>query len=374
MFKLLNKLIKFISFGKFYIGLKKDILIFDEQASSFFENYLNVNQFNFLYTRREKFEIRIFFYTIIKDGYKNFGKNYLYNYIKKFKPKYVLSMWVLNKNLFTIKKNFPEIKIIIIQSHRYTKQTYEIISNFPQNSVDLFFTFRNLSNIKLKKFFWDANIVSIGSFKNNHYYKLVQKFNKILYFSEYKLGRFTYDEKNILKILNKYCDKNNFKFDIQLRYNNTPSQYLKLLKENKINNYDKILNRKNYSSSYENSNIYKILVLTNSTLIDEFISNFKRVAIFSSHEEFDTQEYEIRNYGKNKDFHYQNPMYKELLPENFSWTSTLDEKKVFNVLDNVINCNNLDWNNHISKYKNRFLYDSDNKIFKEQMKKIGLII
>lgn len=371
---MLGTIIEVLTFGKFYIGNKKDILIFDASASAFLENYFEINQFNFFYSRREKFEVSIFFKTIITTGIKNFGKNYLHNYIKKFMPKYILSMWVLNSNLFKIKENFPQIKVIVIQSHRFNKKNYQIISNYPQNSVDLFFTFRDLDNSKLKIFFKDAKIISIGSLKNNYYYKSVPKKNKILFFSEYKTRRFTYDEKNILISLNKYCKKNNLKFDIQLRYKNTPKEYLKFLEENQIKNYDKILFRNNYSSSYNNSNIYKILVLANSTLTDEFISNFKRVAIFSSHNDLDSQEYELKNFGKLRERNLENPMYQEMLPENFSWTSTLNMEKIDQVLDNIHNCSDLEWNNHISKYKNRFLYDSGNKIFKEQMKKIGMII
>ena len=374
MFNHINKFIKFITFGKFYIDIKKDILIFDAQTSSFIENFLKADQFNFFYTRREKYEIRIFLYTIIKSGFKNFSENYFGNYIKNFNPKYIISMWVLNKNLFKIKENFPEIKVIIIQGHRFSKQNYQIMSDYPKNSVDLFFTYRDLDNFKLKTFFKDAKIISIGSLKNNYYYKSVPKKNKILFFSEYKTARFTHEEKNILISLNKYCEKNKSKFDIQIRYENTPKEYLKFLEENQIKNYDKILGRYDYSSSYNNSNIYKILVLTDSTLNDEFISNFKRVAIFSSHKDLDSQEYESKNFGKLREISFENPMYQEMLPENFSWTSSLNTEKIDQVLDNIHNCSDLEWNNHISKYKNRFLFDSGNKIFKEQMKKIGVII
>jgi len=371
---MLGTIIEVLTFGKFYIGNKKDILIFDASASAFLENYFEINQFNFFYSRREKFEVSIFFKTIITTGIKNFGKNYLHNYIKKFMPKYILSMWVLNSNLFKIKENFPQIKVIVIQSHRFSKKNYQIISNYPQNSVDLFFTFRNFDTIKLKKFFGDAEIISIGSLKNNYYFRLVPKKSKILFFSEYKIGKFTYEEKNILKLLSKYCEKKKLKFDIQIRYENTPKEYLKFLEENQIKNHDRILNRSDYGSSYNNSNIYKILVLTHSTLCDEFISNFKRVAIFSAYNELDSQEYELKNFGKLRERNLENPMYQEMLPENFSWTSTLNMEKIDQVLDNIHNCTDLEWNNHISKYKNRFLYDSDNKIFKEQMKKVGVII
>ena len=371
---MINKILKFLTFDKFFIGQQKDILIFDERNSNFLSEYFENDQFNFFYSRKEKFEIYVFFLTIIKNGTKDFGKNYFFNYLKVYKPKFIFSMWVLNEYLFYVKNFIPDIKIIIVQGHRFYSDFYKKIIAYPKNSFDLFFTFNLETKNKLKKNFNENTIIPIGSIKNNSFFKIEDKSkNKFLYFSEYKLGRFTYDEKIILKSLDKFCSINNFKFDIQTRYKNIQKIYLKILKNNQIYNYDKILDRNDYSSSYKNSNKYDILVLTTSALSDEFISNYKRVVVFSSHEDFDDKKYAELNCGKIRKDNFENPMFKEMLPKNFSWTSTLNEKKIFNVLDNVINCNNLDWNNHISKYKNRFLYDQDNKIFKEQMKKLGLI-
>ena len=31
-------------------------------------------------------------------------------------------------------------------------------------------------------------------------------------------------------------------------------------------------------------------------------------------------------------------MFQEMLPKNFSWTSNLNEKNIFTILDNVIKC------------------------------------
>jgi len=86
---MLSKVIEVLTFGKFYLGNKKDILIFDAKASAFLKNFFEVCQYNFFYSRNEKIEIHIFFKTIVENGFKNFGKNYLFNYVEKFAPKYI---------------------------------------------------------------------------------------------------------------------------------------------------------------------------------------------------------------------------------------------------------------------------------------------
>ena len=372
---MLSKVIEVLTFGKFYLGNKKDILIFDAKASAFLKNFFEVCQYNFFYSRNEKIEINIFFKTIVENGFKNFDKNYLFNYVEKFAPKYIFSMWVLNKNLYLIKEKFPSIKIILIQSHRLNRGHYEFMSSFPKNTIDLFFTFRNFDKDNLKKIFNNVKIIPVGSLKNNHFFKKQEKkiSNKILYFSEYKKNRLSYDEKINLKNLDEFCSRNNLNFDIQTRNEKIEPQYSKFLNNSKFKNIDKLLYRKNSSSSYTNSNIYKILAMSSSTLADEFISNFKRVAIFSSYNDLDDKKYQRLNFGKLKKNLSDNPMYAEMLPINFSWSLSLDQKIVFKVLNNVIKCNDKDWKSHLLKYKNRFIYDPHNKIFKEELRKIGII-
>tara|TARA_B100000575_G_C23133176_1_gene657687 strand:+ start:2186 stop:3313 length:1128 start_codon:yes stop_codon:yes gene_type:complete len=369
---MLNIIVKFLTFGKFYLGKKRDILIFDAAASNFLSLYFEIKQFSFFYSRKEKFEIIAFMVTLFKDGYKNFGRNYFFNYLRIYKPKFIFSMWILNKNLFHVKNNFSNIKVIIVQGNRIVNDDYELLSSYPSNSVDLFFTYRKFDEERIKKILIKSDVIPIGSAKNNHFYKLEKKKEKILFFSEFKVGRFTHDEKTILKILEKYCQLNKIEFDIQLRYGNIPKEYLLSLKRNNIRNFGQLIMRKDFSSSYENSNKYKILVMTNSTLNDEFISNYKKVVVLSSHNDLDDEKYKILNCGKLRKICFQNPMYKEMLPENFSWTSTLNEEIVFKVIDNVMKCNEFKWREHINKYTNRLLYDQNNRIFLNKLKDIGI--
>ena len=74
------------------------------------------------------------------------------------------------------------------------------MNTYPKNSFDLLFTFSKNEKKKFKKNFNEDLIIPIGSAKNNHYHKQEIKKKKILFFSEYKIRRFTY-EKNYLKKL-----------------------------------------------------------------------------------------------------------------------------------------------------------------------------
>ena len=66
-------------------------------------------------------------------------------------------------------------------------------------------------------------------------------------------------------------------------------------------------------------------------------------------------------------------MFQEMLPKNFSWTSNLNEKNIFTILDNVIKCDEKKWREHVDKYVNRCLYDQNNKIFVNKLKEIGIV-
>ena len=169
---MINKILKFLTFNKFFIGQQKDILIFDERNSNFLSEYFENEQFNFFYSRKEKFEIYVFFLTIIKNGTNNFGKNYFFNYLKVYKPKYIFSMWVLNDYLFYVKNFIPSIKVIIVQGHRFETNFKKKIITYPKNSFDLFFTFNEEIKNRLKKKFDENTIIPIGSIKNNFFLKL----------------------------------------------------------------------------------------------------------------------------------------------------------------------------------------------------------
>ena len=376
---MINKFISFFTFGKFYFKNKKNnkkVLIFDPAISSVLSHYIDQNNFYYFYSRKEKFEISVFFSTIFQTGFKNFSRNYFLNFVKKFRPKFILSMWILNDCISLIKKKFPEIKLIIIQSHRIFNNLLNKIEHYPPDCFDYIFAFRDFDKQNLIKTFHKSKIFVTGSIKYNHFNcPKLEKSNKILYYSEYKLLGIAAEEKMTLKLLNKFCITNKLKFDIQLRNKKISTKYSSFLKLNNYEALDKTLLRKNQGSSYVNSNYYKFIVSHSSTLVDEFLSNYgnRRIAVIDSLENFDKEKYSKVNNYKNYCGHSSNPMFKETKP-NFFWTKNINESNVNKVLNNLIYSSDEEYKREINKYLSRIIYDKKNSILKENLNKIGVPI
>ena len=372
---MINSILYFLSFGKFYSEdnkQKKDILIFDYSASDFLSSLIDKNDFIYFFSRTEKFDISVFIFTFLQKGFKDFGKNYFFNFIRKFKPKFIISMWILNSHISELKKEFPEIKVIIIQSHRYTPNIISKIKKFSANTIDYLYVFREYDKKELNKIFPKSKITVVGSAKNNHFNNLnKKKKNKILYFSEYKISRITYNENVTLDILNKFCLSNNVKFDIQFRYQKIPKEYLNFLNKKNLKALDTILFKSETGSSYKNSNDYEYLVSHSSTLVDEFLSNFKKLIVLESYDNFDKEVYKTLNHGKDPSLGNLNPMYKETKPGYF-WTKYLDEKNVFSLLNNLLNFSTEEYNQVVSNYLNRVFYDQNNKILTSELLRVGI--
>lgn len=372
---MINSILDFLSFGKFYsedTKQKKDILIFDYSASNFLSSLIDKNNFIYFFSRMEKFDISVFIFTFLQKGFKDFGKNYFFNFIRKFKPKFIISMWILNSHISELKKEFPEIKVIIIQSHRYTPNIISKIKKFSVNTIDYLYVFREYDKKELNKIFPKSKITVVGSAKNNHFNNLnKKKKNKILYFSEYKISRITYNENVTLDILNKFCLSNNVKFDIQFRYQKIPKEYLNFLNNKNLKALDTILFKSEVGSSYKNSNDYEYLVSHSSTLVDEFLSNFKKLIVLESYDNFDKEVYKILNHGKDPSLGNLNPMYKET-KSGYFWTKYLDEKNVFSLLNNLLNFSTEEYNQVVSNYLNRVFYDQNNKILTSELLRVGI--
>ena len=108
-----NLIVKIFSLGKLYYKSKnntKSVLIFDYATSNLLENYLKNDEIDYFYSRREKFEIGVFFSTLIQKGFKDFGRRYFLNFLKKYKPKYLISLWFVNSLVSDVKKFFLKLK------------------------------------------------------------------------------------------------------------------------------------------------------------------------------------------------------------------------------------------------------------------------
>ena len=74
---MIRKLFKLFFESKFYFDLKNaDVLIYDYASSGSLKDVIKKNKYQFFYSRLERFNIKIFFITLLKSGGRNFGNNY----------------------------------------------------------------------------------------------------------------------------------------------------------------------------------------------------------------------------------------------------------------------------------------------------------
>ena len=331
-----------------------DVLIFDHAQSKTLKYFINKNNYKFFYSRHEEYNFFIFIKTLFSSGLKNFGLNYFLNFVELTQPKFIISQWMYDPRIFQVKNYFPETKIILIQpSDFYGEISY--FKKFKDYSIDHIFVFSNNEKKKLKKIFKKSEITIIGSLRNNFYFrKKIKEKNLFLYISEYKISRFTYNENKIINLLDEYCDKNNLKFNIQSRYKSIKFKlYLNEIKKLNLKNLNKILEKKYDGTSYENSQKYKFLVSTDSTLALESLSCKKKLALLESYSDFTYKEYKEMNCGKiKKNFIFYNIKRQK----GFFWSMSLNKKNVFNIFDNLVDTSKKKWNSELKKQKNSLIF------------------
>ena len=348
---------------------RRNVLIFDHAQSSTIKNIIDKNDYNFFYSRHEEYNFFILLKTLIFSGFKNFGLNYFLNFVKLTKPKFIISQWLYDPRMFKIKNYFPKIKTILIQSSDFFFQISEF-KKYDRNSVDYLFVFSNNEKKKLKNFFKKSEIIVIGSLRNNYYYDKKKEKRHFLYISEYKISKFTYNEKKIINLIDEYCDKNNFKFDIQTRYKSFKfKQYLNEIKNLRLNNLNKSLEKKHDGNTYENFQKYEFLVSTDSTIALESLACKKKLALLETYFDFDHDKYKELNCGKiKKNFILYNIKKKK----GFFWSMSLNKSMVFSVFDNLVNSSKKKWSSELNKEKNNLIFlDPGNKIFIQKLSKIN---
>jgi len=348
---------------------RRNVLIFDHAQSSTIKNIIDKNDYNFFYSRHEEYNFFILLKTLIFSGFKNFGLNYFLNFVKLTQPKFIISQWLYDPRMFKIKNYFPKIKTILIQSSDFFFEISEF-KKYDRYSVDYLFVFSNNEKKKLKNFFKKSEIIVIGSLRNNYYYDKKKEKRHFLYISEYKISKFTYNEKKIINLIDEYCDKNNFKFDIQTRYKSFKfKQYLNEIKNLRLNNLNKSLEKKHDGNTYENFQKYEFLVSTDSTIALETLACKKKLALLETYFDFDHDKYKELNCGKiKKNFILYNIKKKK----GFFWSMSLNKSMVFSVFDNLVNSSKKKWSSELNKEKNNLIFlDPGNKIFIQKLSKIN---
>ncbi len=347
---------------------RKNFLILDSVQSDIFKNYINLNEVNFLDTRYESLNIFIILKMIMKFKFSYY--DYICEYIKFSNCKTVISFFDNYVSYLRLKQKFPLIRFIFIQNGMRTSFFFENLKKYSDLKVDYLLTFNDFYSQKFQEVV-RGKFISIGSFKNNQIRNLFKKKNKVISFvssgpfnsANMKIyeklninnDKYFNPEKRILPVIYKFCAKNSLDFQILSRSKD---------KENLIfekNFYDEILKDCNYKfiDTSEKNKIYEIS--DNSLITVSIYSAFGLESLARGNK---TVIFNLRNKATN--FESLSLFWGYETGKNgFFWTDKIDEKNVFEVLNNVINCSNTQWNSHVKEIKPFLVnFDENNSKFK----------
>jgi len=347
---------------KFFKPEYKKILALDD--ATFYRNkfFPDKDLYNILCTRYEEF----YFTLLVKSIFLFFSKKYnltilqiyILESIKWLNPKFIISFTDYDYFFFTLKKYFPDKKIIIFQgsyrSHGTLDNQIKSLSklnrlNKRKLTIDYFFIYGKILKIYYQKLI-NTKFISIGSVRNNFIVKKFKKNKKsLVIISHFTKSLDIYTTKyykliKTLKLIEKYCKINNLELVVFGRaapkfQNEEINFYRETFDEGLFKYYpsqNKSSPRKT-SNHYENSEKYSFFVNFTSTLGYELATKEKRVAfVYGSL---------IRESNKQLRFGYP----QKIGRNGKFWTDSLNEKEIFRILNFVINVDKKIWRKLIKK-------------------------
>ncbi len=293
----MKKLIKFLRSKKKFLPPKnKRYLILDSSQSFIFKNYFEENEMDILHTRYQEFNLYVLIRMLLKLKFSY--REYVIEYIKVTNCKYIISIIENNLFYYSLKKSFPDKKIILIQSGMRTEFFFEQMSKLKHLEVDYMFTFGKFYEKKFNQFV-KAKFITLGSFKNNLILNDRKKKNRsILFISSGPLfvddmgvfGKLRIEseiyfnsEKILLPMILKFCQKNEYELKVLAR--SKKSRHFSYEK----NFYEKILNssqfefleNNHWDQSYKFTDNSKLIISIYSALGLESLARGNRTIFFN---------------------------------------------------------------------------------------------
>ena len=360
-----------IRFLRFFLNIsfkpinKIDVILLDENYSSLNFDHLSYEVVNFK---------KINFFCAVKSLYKflikenlnlNLRETYLKNLYRSYSPKVAISHH-LNKRALLCKYLCPEIFTITYQFsyvNKYVKRTLglDYKTEKKYKSCDYFCIFHESDKKIFEKYFTSSFIVT-GSIKNNEIILDDKNKNikKLMYISEYSPSRLntkdhyhTKSESFIVKMLKKYCEKNNFSLNIALRSNRRDKEN-KLNRESEINYFKSLIGDTFHyqsKSSYQLASESNLTICMSSNLGIELLSRKYKVLFLPYHDYFNKEE--IYPYIENS--------ISPFVHRNFN------EDEISEKINKLLNLDSIDWEKVITKYSTPILFDKNNSILKKKI-------
>lgn len=377
MVRLLKKFFYIIFFTKkvFKKPLKSKFLIFDEIGSELIQKYLPREQTSILQCRDESINLYVLIFCILKGKISRI--DYFNEYIRYVNPKVIISTIDNNPAFYKLFKREDQFKILVASTIRtpvHDSSLFKLTKNgdikYDKKTVDIVFTLNSDIGEKFKKFNV-KQVISIGSFKSNHYQLIKKKNIELLYISSWanlpldhqvtedvNFKEFDSHQESLIKNLSKFGNKKNIKItvlgkikilrsDIDKEYNYYNSilknNHWEFLKGSEVNSYH-IVDRSNIS------------ITLNSTLGYESFSRGNKTIFF-----------DLRSYKKSLEslkFAWPNVNIRD---NGVFWTTGSSYQTLENIISEVNNINIRDWTELSKHYKNILPRDEGNLIFKDKI-------
>lgn len=380
MKSLIRKILQFWeSKKKWKMPKQSNILIYDSCNSQLFLEYLSKYSVEMLHTRSEEFCIPLLILSLFDKG--KHLENYRLRYIKKVKPKLIVTFIDNDFNFYHIHQSYPLAKTLFIQNgwRGFYADIFERLDQLSSRDrsllhVDYMLTFGSMIGKHYEKYI-NGKSFAIGSLKNNQLPKM-QKIepgtiafisqwcpegfymNHIFYSHE---DFFEKPDRVVLDELVKYSFKHSKCLKIVLRNNeegtlrNVEMAYFKKLLGNECHFYQ-------FSGkfpTYQALDSAEVVVTIDSTLGYESISRGNKTAFFA-----------IRSKMLNiEGLSYAWPL--SLEDDGLFWTNTASEDSIHRVMDNLFNLSTQEWLEYLknSQFESLMVFDKDNSQLQEILHK-----
>ena len=351
---------------------RANVLLYFVTGSEVIKPYFAKNEFEVLDLRENEVNISIALLCLLDRDLS--AQNYAVRYISVVKPKLILTFIDNFPPYFRLKKQFPNIRTILIQNGIRSEHG-DLFGALPKNSelkdnhVDHMFVFGKAVGEAYGKFI-SGEVVPIGSFKNNLSPRKNSKSQTIAYISTYRpeisekfivpdsapgnpvsYQAITARRERTISFIAEYCKQHNRQFVIIGKSENFDAE--KRYYQNLLQNYSwKLEPRRTSMSSYEVLNESEIVVFTSSSLGYESLARGIKTAAFLVDAEL--LNVQALKFGWPAVF----------ADDGEFWTHQLDEKRFAEILDYLTSVSQSDWERVCSEtMKDIITYDENNSQF-----------
>ena len=351
---------------------RANVLLYFVTGSEVIKPYFAKNEFEVLDLREKEVNISVALLCLFDRDLS--AQNYADKYIGFVKPKLILTFIDNFPPYFRLKKQFPNIRTILIQNGIRSEHG-DLFGALPKNSelkdnhVDHMFVFGKAVGEAYGKFI-SGEVVPIGSFRNNLSPRKNSKSQTIAYISTYRpeisekfivpdsapanpvsYQAITARRERTISFIAEYCKQHNRQFVIIGKSENFDAE--KRYYQNLLQNYSwKLEPRRLSMSSYEVLNESEIVVFTSSSLGYESLARGIKTAAFLVDAEL--LNVQALKFGWPAVF----------ADDGEFWTHQLDEKRFAEILDYLTSVSQSDWERVCSEtMKDIITYDENNSQF-----------